>query len=214
LEEAEVVPAPSTQSPEEVLIKQEQSRELGRLLDSLAPRHKEVITLKYFGELRNQEIATILGLVERTVAAYFHRGLQELQRRYHLEHSSALPSGTLLPGRITPPASFSPILPQGGIMNSKQPQFWLAQPGNLTNLNYTPPRPYPMGQPGWAVGIEVGESLGSEEFSSDWLELLGLISYLKRVVPQADETLRLRLKGYLLAQLQHQPKPVPLNSRC
>ena len=47
----------------------------------LAPRQQEIILLRFFGQLRNREIAAVLGLDERTVAAYLCRGLQELARK-------------------------------------------------------------------------------------------------------------------------------------
>lgn len=51
------------------------------LIAGLPPRHQEVIALKYFGDLRNHEIADVLALDQRTVAAYLTRALAELQRR-------------------------------------------------------------------------------------------------------------------------------------
>lgn len=56
-------------------------RRLLALVAGLPPRHQEVIALKYFGGLRNQEIAALLALDQRTVAAYLSRALDELQRR-------------------------------------------------------------------------------------------------------------------------------------
>lgn len=56
-------------------------RQLLALVAGLPPRHQEVIALKYFGGLRNQEIAAALALDQRTVAAYLSRALDELQRR-------------------------------------------------------------------------------------------------------------------------------------
>jgi RNA polymerase sigma factor (sigma-70 family) len=56
-------------------------RRLLALVAGLPPRHQEVIALKYFGGLRNQEIAALLALDQRTVAAYLSRALAELQRR-------------------------------------------------------------------------------------------------------------------------------------
>jgi RNA polymerase sigma factor (sigma-70 family) len=68
--------------PEEVLMREEELSYLRRVIGTLAPRQQEIITLRFFGGLRNQEIAEILELDARTVAAYLSRGLAELQRRY------------------------------------------------------------------------------------------------------------------------------------
>lgn len=70
---------------DQALQRKEQFAMLRRLLDRLGPRQQEIVTLKFFGELRNREIATILDLDERTIAAHLSRALGELQRLYQLE---------------------------------------------------------------------------------------------------------------------------------
>jgi RNA polymerase sigma-70 factor (ECF subfamily) len=50
-------------------------------LSQLSRRQQEVIRLRYFGGLRNKDIARVLGVNERTVAAYLSRGLQALRQR-------------------------------------------------------------------------------------------------------------------------------------
>ena len=52
------------------------------LIGSLSPRRQEIVTLKFFGDLRNTEIAQVLGLDERTVASHLCRGLADLHRLY------------------------------------------------------------------------------------------------------------------------------------
>lgn len=71
--------------PEEALLRKEQFAVLRCLVGTLSPRGREVVLLKFFGELRNREIATLLGLDERTVGAYLSRALQELNRKYRRE---------------------------------------------------------------------------------------------------------------------------------
>jgi RNA polymerase sigma-70 factor (ECF subfamily) len=58
----------------------EQAALIRQLLDALPPRQQEVILLKYFGDLRNRDIAQLLNLDERTVAAHLSRGLEALRR--------------------------------------------------------------------------------------------------------------------------------------
>jgi RNA polymerase sigma-70 factor (ECF subfamily) len=88
---ADVVPLvvapelPSRALPlEDQAVQGEEVRRLHGLLGELAPRHREVTTLRFFGGLRNREIARVLEVDERTVAAYLCRGLEDLHRR-HLE---------------------------------------------------------------------------------------------------------------------------------
>jgi RNA polymerase sigma-70 factor (ECF subfamily) len=71
-----------TPLPEEILTQEEIFQHMRALIATLSPRRQEVITLKFFGGLRNCEIADILGLDERTVASHLSRGLRDLQYRY------------------------------------------------------------------------------------------------------------------------------------
>jgi RNA polymerase sigma-70 factor (ECF subfamily) len=68
--------------PGDDLLRREQSAELHRLVASLSPRRQEVVTLKFYGGLRNSEIATVLGLNERSVASHLCRALDDLHRLY------------------------------------------------------------------------------------------------------------------------------------
>lgn len=70
-------------APEEVVTQNETFVRLRQSIARLPARQQEVIALKFFGQLRNQAIADILGLEERTVASYLCRGLRELQQRFN-----------------------------------------------------------------------------------------------------------------------------------
>jgi len=68
--------------PEEALTQQETFQQMRSLIETLSPRRREVITLRFFGGLRNKEIADILDLDERTIASHLSRGLRDLRARY------------------------------------------------------------------------------------------------------------------------------------
>jgi RNA polymerase sigma-70 factor (ECF subfamily) len=68
--------------PVDDLLRREQSAELHRLVATLSPRRQEVVTLKFYGGLRNSEIAAVLGLDERSVASHLCRALDDLHRLY------------------------------------------------------------------------------------------------------------------------------------
>ena len=68
--------------PEEALTRQETFQQMKALIETLSPRRREVITLRFFGGLRNKEIAGILELDERTIASHLSRGLRDLRDRY------------------------------------------------------------------------------------------------------------------------------------
>ena len=72
----------STLLPADTVLQKEKFAHLRRLIGTLSPRRQEVITLKFFGGLRNKEIATLLVLDERTVASHLCRGLEDLHRQY------------------------------------------------------------------------------------------------------------------------------------
>lgn len=66
--------------PVELMVqKKEQFIYLRQLIEQLSPRRQEIVQLKFFGELRNIEIADTLGLDERTVAAHLSRALNDLR---------------------------------------------------------------------------------------------------------------------------------------
>ena len=67
---------------EERMSMKEKFRLLQELIGSLAPRAREVITLRFFGGLSNQEIASVLNVDQRTVSSYLSRGLRDLEQKY------------------------------------------------------------------------------------------------------------------------------------
>lgn len=69
-------------TPDTAMSQKELMTVIRSLLELLPPRQQEVIALKFFSGLRNQEIAAVLGLDERTVAAHLSRGLRQLYARY------------------------------------------------------------------------------------------------------------------------------------
>lgn len=75
--------------PEAAFIQAEEHAQLRRLLARVPPRRQEIITLKFFGGLRNREIAQALGLGERTVASQLCRGIDDLQHLYEQEAQHA-----------------------------------------------------------------------------------------------------------------------------
>jgi len=61
-------------NPEETSIKKQQTEELKQLIDSLPPRYRNLIVLRYFDELSYEEIAQQLDLPLGTVKAQLFRG--------------------------------------------------------------------------------------------------------------------------------------------
>lgn len=62
-----------TLNPEETSIKKQQTNELKTLVESLPPRYRNLITLRYFDELSYEEIAQQLSLPLGTVKAQLFR---------------------------------------------------------------------------------------------------------------------------------------------
>jgi RNA polymerase sigma factor (sigma-70 family) len=71
--------------PEEVFSRKERLQWLQAALESLTPRRREIVLLRFAGGLRNQEIAHTLDLDERTVASHLCRALEDLQQQYQRE---------------------------------------------------------------------------------------------------------------------------------
>jgi RNA polymerase sigma-70 factor (ECF subfamily) len=78
-------------APDTEVEREEESRLLRDLVRSLPPRRQEVIALKFFGGLRNLEIAEVMGVDQRTVASHLCRALEELRSRY--ERAMKAPRG-------------------------------------------------------------------------------------------------------------------------
>lgn len=68
--------------PDDALHQKERAARLHEIINTLSPRRRNIIALRYFGGLRNHEIANVLGLDERTIASHLSRGLDDLQRKY------------------------------------------------------------------------------------------------------------------------------------
>ena len=73
----------STQSYEDILIKQESDdtlkRQLHLALEQLSPRQKEIIVLKYFEELSFKEISERTGLQTDSIYKTLHEGIKKLR---------------------------------------------------------------------------------------------------------------------------------------
>jgi RNA polymerase sigma-70 factor, ECF subfamily len=75
-------------APDAVIAQKERFARLRQQISTLSPRRQEIVTLRFYGGLRNNEIAAVLGLDERTVAAHLCRALEDLQARYAREYES------------------------------------------------------------------------------------------------------------------------------
>lgn len=72
-------------TPDEALLLEERYVQLSHQIRNLSPRRQEIVTLRFFGGLRNNEIASVLALDERTVAAHLCRAIEDLQHAYFRE---------------------------------------------------------------------------------------------------------------------------------
>ncbi len=72
-------------SPDQSLQQKERFARLRQIITTLSPRRQEIVTLRFFGELKNKEIAVVLGIDERTVASHLSRAIEDLGRRYDYE---------------------------------------------------------------------------------------------------------------------------------
>ncbi len=72
--------ADSTPALDSAIIQTEKFARIRHLVTRLSPRRQEVVTLRFFAGLRNQEIADVLELDARTVAAHLCRAIDDLRR--------------------------------------------------------------------------------------------------------------------------------------
>jgi len=79
--------SPEIDTEEERIEKMELFRSLQRSLDSLPEKYRAVLTLRYFENLRYDEIAQILGLSERSARRLWSFARAWLYRHLRREHS-------------------------------------------------------------------------------------------------------------------------------
>lgn len=72
----------SYKSTEEQILQGEEIRELRQLLDKLPPDYRDVMALRYAGELRFAQIADVLGKTEASVRMIHHRAIKILRQHY------------------------------------------------------------------------------------------------------------------------------------
>lgn len=66
--------------PEAIYEQAEQRRELEALIDKLPAHYRDLVSLYYFEDLSQKELAEILGLPLGTVKVYIHRGVRLLRK--------------------------------------------------------------------------------------------------------------------------------------
>lgn len=74
----------SAPDPGRALEMSETRRHLAEALDSLSPRLREVVNLRFFQDLSYEEIGEQLGVPAGTVKSRIHRGRAEMQRQLRL----------------------------------------------------------------------------------------------------------------------------------
>jgi RNA polymerase sigma factor (sigma-70 family) len=74
-----------TWQPEKTLIITEQYQLLHHQLGLLTQNQRDVITLRYFGELKIRQVAEVLGKKESSIKTLSRRGLFKLQQLYKVE---------------------------------------------------------------------------------------------------------------------------------
>ena len=70
-------PPATTANPEESLMQRQTGRELDRMLDRMAPRYKQMITLRFIQDYSYEEIAEKLGMPLGTVKTQIHRAREK-----------------------------------------------------------------------------------------------------------------------------------------
>ncbi len=69
-------------APEEELLRNEEVRQLREVLRRLAPEQRDVVSLRYAGELKFDEIALVLGKTGSAVRMIHYRALKRLREYY------------------------------------------------------------------------------------------------------------------------------------
>ncbi|NSW53248.1 MAG: sigma-70 family RNA polymerase sigma factor [Anaerolineae bacterium] len=70
---------------EEKAEQREEKLRLLRCLDTLTPRQRDLIALKFASEMSNRDIAKLTGLTEQNVGVMLHRSIKQLRKRMEEE---------------------------------------------------------------------------------------------------------------------------------
>jgi RNA polymerase sigma-70 factor (ECF subfamily) len=81
LDEFVIDTVPGAESPLGELLDAEEREAVRRAVEQLEEPYREVVTLRFFGDLPLREIAVATGRPEGTIKAQLHRGLQRLRGR-------------------------------------------------------------------------------------------------------------------------------------
>ena len=78
---AAAVPSPD-HTPEQQAVRQSEAQRLAALLETLEPRQRELIAMKYGADMTNRAIAHATGLSESNVGTILHRAVETLRGRW------------------------------------------------------------------------------------------------------------------------------------
>lgn len=81
LDVAAVVPS-SDDTPEQQAVQRSEAQRLAALLETLPPRQRELIAMKYGADMTNRAIARATGLTESNVGTMLHRAVESLRVRW------------------------------------------------------------------------------------------------------------------------------------
>lgn len=85
LVDLDTLPQLSHASPEELLLRQERSSALLKVVEQLPQRQQDLLALKFGAGLSSDEIARAMGLSSVNVRVILHRTLRKLRQQDHLE---------------------------------------------------------------------------------------------------------------------------------
>jgi len=86
-------PAPA---PDELLVADEQARDLHRMLSQLPAEQRQALVLRFFDGLSNGEVATVLGRSIGSVKMLIHRAVGRLRSQYQRSQQTTFPLSLLL----------------------------------------------------------------------------------------------------------------------
>lgn len=74
--------------PDEIYVLQEENRQLMQALNTLSEKERNIVAMKYAGDLRNCEIAQIMGMTESNIGVVIHRALGKMRKYLQEEELS------------------------------------------------------------------------------------------------------------------------------
>ena len=70
----------SGDKPDDIVLKNEENQDLIKALNTLSEKERNIVAMKFAAQLKNKDIAKIMGLIESNAGVLLHRCIKKLRK--------------------------------------------------------------------------------------------------------------------------------------